>query len=286
MSCVAADIFRQAARLNRDDPRRRGNLIQLEPTDQVIVTGDIHGNRQALARILAFSNRRPGPWRLILQEIIHGPLEPCGADRSAELLLRAARVKVERPDQVLFLMGNHDLAQITGAEINKGGGGACDAFCQGLRLVFEDQADEVAPAVDEFLRSLPMAIRCPNRVFITHSLPSPHRMPAEPTDVLTRPYRDGDFDRGGDAYEWTWGRHQTPEQTDELARRLDVDFFILGHRRTPSGCELILPRVLTLACDHSHGCIMCFRADQPFDPNRLCDCLKYLAEILPDGSTA
>jgi hypothetical protein len=286
MGSPAAEIFRQAAQLNRQDPRRRGNLVELEPGMRVIVTGDIHGYRQALARILAFCGQQAGPWRLVLQEIIHGPSDPSGHDRSAELLLRAARAKQERPEQVLFLMGNHDLSQLTRTEISKDSRGACDSFTKGLRHVFEDQADEVAAAVEEFLRSLPMAVRTPNRVLITHSLPSPHRMERAPADVLLRDYRKGDFERGGPAYEWTWGRNQTPEQTDELARQLDVDFFILGHRRTPSGCELILPRALTLACDHAHGCLLCFDSDKPFDPNRLCDGLKYLAEILPDGTTA
>jgi hypothetical protein len=286
MSAPAADIFRQAARLNREDPRRRGNLVQLEPAMLVLATGDIHGNAQALARILSFARRRPRPWRLVLQEIIHGPLDDHGADRSVEPLLRAARAKIEFPQEVLFLMGNHDLAQLTGVEISKGASGACDAFRQGVKYVFEDQADEVAPAVTEFLASMPMAVRTPNRVLITHSLPSPHRQSAAGVDVLTRDYQDGDFHRGGPAYEWTWGRNQTPEQTEELAAKLDVDFFMLGHRRTPSGCELILPRALTLACDHAHGCVLCFDSDKPFDPNRLCDGLKYLAEILPDGHTA
>lgn len=286
MACAAADIFRQAARLNREDPRRQGNLIELSAPANVIVTGDIHGNLQGLARILAFFNRRSGPWHLVLQEIIHGPLDDNGADRSVELLLRAARAKIDKPTQVLFLMGNHDLAQVTGVEITKGDCRACDAFSRGLRYVFEDQADEVAPAVDEFLLSLPMAIRCPNRVLITHSLPSPNRMPADPVEVLLRDYRPEDIARGGPAYEWTWGRNQSPEQTDLLAERLGVDFFMLGHRRTPSGCELILPRVLTLACDHGHGCVLCFDAAKPFNPNQLCDNLKYLAEILPDGGTA
>jgi hypothetical protein len=268
---AAADIFRQAARLNLQDDRRHGNLVELEGGCDVIVTGDIHGNRRAFSRIVSYFERPSSlPRRLVLQELIHGPLDQTtGQDRSVELLLRAVRLKVDRPADVIFVMGNHDLAQITGSEIAKEGFPSCRAFDEGVRFAFEEQGGEVLVAVREFLISLPLAARCPNGVMITHSLPSPHRLKVPEsgtgTEILHRPYRPEDFLRGGAAYKWTWGRAQTDEQIDALAAELGVELFLLGHRHTRPGIEAVARRAIALASDHDHGCLLEFRSDQPLD---------------------
>lgn len=262
MASPAADIFRQAARLNAD---RDANLVGIDDADEVIVTGDLHGNRMALTKIIAHANldHQPGR-RLILQELVHGPLDPrSGKDRSVELLLRAARLKVNCPQQVLFLLGNHDLAQATGNEITKDGMGVCKAFNEGVRFCFGDDAEEVLSAVDEFLLSMPLAVRCPNRVFLCHSLPSPQRMELAGMDVFDRPWADEDLHRGGGVYEWTWGRNQTPEQIEDLARQLDVDFFVLGHKHIETGWEMVGPRAVVIVSDHAQGGVLQFHTDAP-----------------------
>jgi hypothetical protein len=268
---AAADIFRQAARLNLEDDRRHGNLLELEAGCDVIVTGDIHGNLRAFTSILSYFERPSSyPRRLVLQELIHGPLDQTtGQDRSIELLLRAVRLKVDRPADVIFVMGNHDLAQLTGSEVAKEGFHSCRAFIDGVHFAFEEQGHEVLLAVREFLASLPLAVRCPNRVLIAHSLPSPRRPKAQGsetvTEILHRPYRPEDFLRGGAVYQWTWGRAHTDEQIDALAAELGVELFLLGHRHTRAGIEAITRRAITLASDNDHGCLLEFRSDQPLD---------------------
>lgn len=262
-----ADVFRQAAVLNADDDRRRGNVVYLEPGDEVIATGDIHGNRSALHRIRAHADLAPeAPTRLILQEIIHGPVDPrTGHDRSIEVLIRAVRLKVAHPRQVVFLLGNHDVAELTGREVTRAGRPSCKLFAQGLQFAFGDAAAEVADALGEFLFSLPLAVMCPNGTFICHSLPSPQRLTEQCFEVLQRPYAPDDLKRGGAVYEWTWGRQHTEELIDELAGRLDAAFFILGHVHSPEGYARVGRRAITLACDHEHGCVMRFSADRPLN---------------------
>lgn len=268
MPNAAADIFRQAAQLNLQDGRRHGNIVELEDGCDVIVTGDIHGNRQAFTRIISYFERPSRrPRRLVLQELIHGPLDAStGQDRSVELLLRAVRLKVDRPADVLFVMGNHDLAQITGCEIAKEGFHSYRAFTDGVHFAFEEHGGEVLVAIREFLVSLPLAVKCPNGVLIAHSLPSPHCLKTSSSrmEILHRPYRPEDFLRGGPAYEWTWGRTQTQEQIDALATELGVALFLLGHRHTRSGIEAVAQAV-TLASDHDRGCLIEFRSDQALD---------------------
>ncbi|MGC9455567.1 MAG: metallophosphoesterase [Phycisphaerae bacterium] len=264
MSSAAADIFHQAAGQNCRDTRRSGNVVVVDEDLEMVVTGDLHGNRRNLDKIIRFADLGAHPnRRLLLQEIIHGPFDCEGPDRSAELLLRAARLSCSHPGQVVFVLGNHDIAQVTGSEITKSGRGVCEAFTAGVAYAFEDEADEVMQGIDAFLRSIPLAVRCPNGVFITHSLPHPARMQTAGTDILAREIRPEDLLRGGAVYEWTWGRGQTEEQIDALAEELGVEFFVLGHRHVESGWEMLTKRSLTIASDHSHGCVMRFASDSP-----------------------
>jgi hypothetical protein len=147
----------------------------------------------------------------------------------------------------------------------KDGRGYCESFEAGVRHGFGDEADEVLEAMNELFLSLPLAIRTPNRVWISHSLPHPRRMDKAGTDIFSRPCTPEDLQRGGPVYEWTWGRGQTDEQVAELAETLDVDYFLLGHRPTPMGFETILDRAATIGTDHEHGVVVHFPAGEPFD---------------------
>ena len=259
MSNPVAQIFREAARLNSGDQRRRGNVVQIDDDCEMIVSGDLHGNRQGLNRIIGHAALGPaGTRRLVLQEIVHGPIDPkTGHDRSIEVLLRAARLKLTHPRDVLFLMGNHDVAEVTQNEITRDGQPSLKTFSEGIAMAFEDGAEEVRSALKVFLLSQPLAVRA-GPVMISHSLPSRASTLDSCCEVLDRPYTTEDLRRGGPVYEWTWGRRHTPEIVDDLAKRLGVEFFIMGHYHSPLGHEWITPRAVTLASDHQHGCLMQF----------------------------
>ena len=264
MSHPVADNFRQAALANLDDPRRRGNVVTLAPDDQVLYSGDIHGHRENLAKIVAAAKLGKEPQvRLVIQEVIHGPADADGLDRSLSLLMRVARLKLAHPEQVLMLLANHDVAQITGSEITKAGLGVCETFVRGVRASYGDDAAQVLAGMEEFLLSMPLAIRCPNGVWMSHSLPSPSRQQGAGLDVLDRPYTRQDLLRGGGVYEWTWGRGHTREQIDALAAQLGVSVFLLAHKHCEVGFEVISDRCLTVLSDHAHGCIVRFPAGQP-----------------------
>ena len=285
MAHAVADIFRQAAELNESDPTRKGSTVHLGDQLEIIATGDMHGEAQALAKIIAYADLPGHPGRrLILQEIIHGPIEPqSGCDRSVELLLRTAKLKIAQGDKVIFLMGNHDLAQATGNEITKAGLGVCKAFCEGVEFCFGECAAEVLEAVKEFCLSLPLAVRCANGVLITHSLPSPERMDLAGVEILERAYKGEDLSRGGAVYEWVWGRDQTDQQTDALAEQLGVEFFVLGHRRIETAYEMLTSRAATVASDHRHGCVLHFSTDSSLTAETLPAYIKPIASLAKDS---
>jgi len=258
MTSPAAEIFVKGAKILREDPRRCGNTVNIEGECSMLVSGDLHGNRPALARIIQACGIRKSPTSfLLLQELIHGELEAStGLDRSVDLLLRAVRLLIDFPTQVLFVMGNHDLAQATGGEITKNTGNVCQAFAQGVLDSYGEHGPEVLDAIYEFLLAMPLAIRLPNRLQISHTLPCPWRMKLADPGILTRPSAPEDLKRGGPVYEWTWGRNQNDQQLEQLAEQLDVDLFVLGHRHVPDGIEAIGERAVILNSDNLRGCVL------------------------------
>ena len=280
MPSAVADMFRRAAEMIRRDPRRKGNVIQLPGPCDVVVSGDLHGNRAALDKIIRCAAlARTKQTHLVLQEVIHGPHEDNGRDRSIDVLIRAVRLAVEHPGQVLFLMGNHDLSQATGGEIMKNGASACRDFAAGVRFAFGPDAEEVLHAAYELLLSLPLAVRCPNKVWLSHSLPPPGCLVPEVMDVLGRPHVPEDLRRGGAVYEWTWGRGHSAEQVESLAGELDVDFFILGHLHTDEGLEVISPRCVAITSDSPAGCIIRLPCDRPLTAGALAQYVKLIATL-------
>jgi len=280
MAHPAADNLRRAAALNVSDDRRRGNVLHVD-AGELIVTGDLHGRREALNKIAAYADVGASPSRLlVLQEIVHGPLDArTGRDRSIEVLLRAVRLKLDHPHEVLFVLGNHDVAEVTGSEITRDGQPSCRTFREGVRFAFGADAEEVIDALGTFLLSLPLTIRCANGVWVSHSLPGPDADLDACMDVLGRPYRQQDFRRGGGVYEWTWGRRHTPETVDALARRLEAAFFVIGHLHVPEGLAWVSPRAVSLASDHENGCLMRLDAANPFAPTRVETAVHRLAAL-------
>ena len=281
MANVVADIFRQAAQFNTADSCRKGSTVHLTDDLDVTVTGDIHGNRSALSRVIAYAavDRRPDR-RLILQEIIHGSPDPrSGHDRSVEMMLRAARLKIEQRDKVILLLSNHDLAQVTGNEITKAGRRVCQAFVEGVEYCFGTNTPDILEAIKEFCLSMPLAVRCSNGVLITHSLPSPQRMETAGVDILDRDYKQDDLRRGGAVYEWTWGRQQTDQQTDALAQQLGVELFLLGHHKVDNGYKIVTSRAVSIASDDDHGCVVRFNTAQSITVETIAACIKPIVAL-------
>lgn len=257
----AFELLDAVGKLNRQNPYRQGNVIVLPDYGQVVMTGDLHGHEVSFHRLKHFADLDRCPQRhVIVHELIHtnnddpyaGPCEDC----SCRLLLEALEWKREFPDQVHFLMGNHDLAQITGREITKSGSASIVAFDNWVRERFGSDAEGLLGALREYLSTLPLGARCPNGVWLSHSLPGPHAMDTFDASILDRDWRSDDLLPHGSVYELLWGRAHTAEQLEELADLFDADLFVVGHQAQPEGFDCQFNRMIILASDHSQGCFM------------------------------
>ena len=87
------------------------------------MTGDIHDHRNNFKKLVNAADLGGNPRRhLVLHELIHGDhYDASGAEDSWRTLYDAALLKCDFPNQVHFLLANHDLAQIHGEGIMKSG---------------------------------------------------------------------------------------------------------------------------------------------------------------------
>lgn len=269
------------AELNRSCRYRVGNLIELPPNGRVLVAGDLHGHLRNFERIMKLADlpNRPDT-HVVLQEIIHGgPEDDFGGCLSYRLLLEAIGWKTLFPDQVHLLLGNHDTAVVSNSSVLKAGKEMNRSMKDAMRRDYGDDYNEVLNALLDYLMSQPLGIRCANRIWISHSLPSDAAMKNFDLSIFNRPYTLDDIERPNAVYQLTWGRRQSPETLAALARMLDVDVFVLGHQPQEQGWGQVGDNTLILASEHSFGCVLFFNLAQSYTLETLSRNIIPLAEI-------
>ncbi len=264
---AVAGVFREGAAANRSARCRRGSIDVIEARGELIATGDLHDNPlhfaivDHMARLDAEETRARPHRHLTLHEVIHSDRLVGGVDLSHRALLRVAALKAAEPELVHTLLANHELAQIVGSGIAKNGVRVVDAFDAGVEYVFGDGAPDVLLAIDEFIRSMPLAVvsgrGTDKGVLCAHSLPAPEMMDRFDLGVLERDLTDEDYEaRRGSAHLMVWGRRHTPEQLEALAEHWGVRLFILGHQHVDEGWRTESPSAVILTSDHEKGVAM------------------------------
>ncbi len=251
---VACESLSQAAKLNHEDPVRHGATLRFGAAGQVVMTGDMHGNLKNFEKLQRFCNLEKSPGRcVILHELIHQELTTPGQlDLSIDLLVRAAHWKCEFPDNVFFLQSNHELAQLRGQEITKGGRCVLHDFEQGVLARYANRAADVLDAARAYMGSLPLAARTASGVFMSHSLPDPMVLENFDIGVFDRVPDQADMSPGGPGYSLVWGRFHSPREVERFAQRLGVECFLVGHTPQETGYNII-GRLMIVASDHNHG---------------------------------
>lgn len=257
-------LLTEAAELNRDDPLREGSLLAFPNYGQLVMTGDFHGHKRNFNKLQRFCALDHSPIRhVLLHELIHAVPEQASEDSQADqvdsshgVLLQAARWKCDYPDQVHFLLSNHDVAQFSGQDVMKSGVSMVDAFTDEIYNVYGDNAPDVLEAINEFIASQALAARTDNRLFMAHSLPGQDDFERFDPDVVHRPFTFDDLVPTGSAYMLVWGRCQNPTQIAALAKVYDVDMFIVGHQPQDQGCGKMCEQLLVVSSEHEHGCFL------------------------------
>jgi Calcineurin-like phosphoesterase len=272
-------LLRQATQAFRDTPGRCGRVIRLADAAEVLACGDLHGNLENFRRLLKIADLARHPTRhLVLQEVIHGDFAyPEGGDKSHQLLDLVAALKVQHPRQVHFLLGNHELAQMTNRLVAKGDADFNHLFRQGMQTAYGSRAEEVYTHYVQLLADAPLAIRTPNRVFLSHSLPSATNLATFDLALLERDsLSEGDLRPGGSAYSLVWGRDTSLANVAAFLHRVDADLLITGHIPCDAGFDLPNERQLILD-SHGYPAAYClFPTDRPISHAELATYVKVL----------
>jgi len=281
MPQTIVDLLNKGIEAVNADKFRRDNLIHLPVEGTLIITGDIHGHRRNFERIVAFADLANNPDRhIVLQEIIHGgPEDSQGGCLSYQLLFDAVRYKLTFPDRVHLIMGNHDTAFINNSEVMKDGKEMNRAMHLALEREFQQAGDNVELAIRQFLFSQPLALRCDNRIWVSHSLPSDRYVDKFDPKILDRKLKINDVVRPGSAYLLTWGRKHSQALLDKMAKLFDVDIFILGHQPQEQGWSQAGDNLIIIASNHNHGCLLSTDLAKSYTIEQLIDSTVPLASI-------
>jgi hypothetical protein len=264
--------IRQAVRAFRETPGRQGRLIRLDDAEEVLATGDLHGHLENFRLLLQRADLGRHPRRhFVLQELVHGPFRyPTGGDKSHQLVDLAAALKCQYPRQVHLLLGNHELAEWTGQRIGKGDDVLNDLFREGIESAYGPRAADIFAAYLELFAVIPLAVRTANRVFLSHSLPAPHRLAGFDPAALERDHHDeAELRSGGSLHALVWGRDASAANAAAFLYKVDADLLITGHIPCDRGFDVPNERQLILDCIGTPACYCLFPADRPLTHGEL-----------------
>src|SRR5262249_20716407 len=189
--------------------------------------------------------------------------------------------KCRFPEQVHFLQSNHEMAQLTGQRISKGGRDVVEEFNESVIDAYGGM-DGMAmlEAIRTMIASYPLAARTMNRVWLSHSLPNDRDMTYFDPGVVNRTdFGPLDRNEGGSVYSLVWGRQHTPKLLAELAEAWDVDLFITGHQPQEQGYEVVHNRLIILASEHNHGTFLPFDLSRPQTIESLTGNIRKFVEV-------
>ncbi len=285
MERTADDVvesFDSAKEENALDRYRTGQVVHLPPDHEVWMTGDIHDHRTNFKKLLAAADLDNNPNRhLVLHELIHGEHYGAdGAEDSWRMLMQAAELKIDHPDQVHFLFANHDLAQIHGEGIMKAGFSVCEAFNKGVKRDFPGHDLAVQVAITEFLLSLPLAIKCPNGLWFSHSIPQDDQVEKFDYTVFERnPLTSADYKkRVSPVYQLIWGRKYTEAGVKAFAEKVGAKMLITGHQPQETGYTTVGDQMLIVDSSHNQGVFVPLNTSEQYTMDQILDKVqKYVA---------
>ncbi len=249
------DLMDRAAVLTRRDSLRRGNIVHLPATGDAVVLGDLHGDRENFDRVLEWAGLHKHRDRyLVLQEVIHRPARgPADTDESFRLLEGIARLKIRYKSQVQMVLSNHDLGEITGANMTKQGASVSEPFREAVCEAYGRDWEKVHLAYRRFLADLPLAVRTQNGVFISHSTPTAEALESFDYGVFDHPLSVEDCWPGMSVYELVWGRRHDQQAADRFAEAVGARLLVTGHQTSTRGVKTPTTRHIVLTSDGPLG---------------------------------
>jgi hypothetical protein len=276
MSAISDDVAELIARMERATEAnfctmgRAGSTVVLDRSlaDEVMITGDLHGHRENFERILRTADLAHHPGRhLVLQEVCHGgPVYPQDGGCMSHLLLEEiARLVIEYPDRIHFLLGNHELAELSDYPIQKNRRMLNLVFRIGMQHRYGSHATKVRESYCPFLRSCPLAIRLPGGVFLSHSIPERTDQRGFDAALFKRSLKKAEYQRHeGPLFDMVWGRDYRPENARAFAQAVDAKVLINGHEPCETGYFVPNEYQIIIDCCGDNACYVIVPTDREY----------------------
>ena len=268
---------RRAAVLVRAQKGRTGVSVCLEDAEDVVVGGDMHGNVENFSAVYKMADLAKHPQRhLVLQELVHGPFEYVGGgDKSHQLVELYSALVNQFPGRVHYLMGNHEMAELTGHDIVKMDESCLSRFAAGVVSRYGERASKMQTAYMELFSALPVAIRCPNRLLLTHSLPRPRALDGFDPATLCEPKPPRSlYEPKGAYYDLVWGRETSPAHVERYLTLMDSDKLVSGHIICEQGFFFTGPRHLIIDGSRAPSAVAVLPAQSEIDDATFRDCVR------------
>ncbi|MCG8584807.1 MAG: hypothetical protein MI757_08870 [Pirellulales bacterium] len=233
--------YAQATRANLEFAGRKGLVasVSVREADEVMITADLHGHRRNFERLTKIAALESFPRRhMVMQEVCHGgPRYPKGGGCMSHLMIEdVAALKARFTDRFHFILSNHELGEMTDYPITKGGQMLNVMFYMGLQELYgEEYTQRVRKAMVEFLWSCPVAVRLPDDVFVSHSLPERVDVRGFDPKVLDAPMGDGEMTHREAIFSIVWGRDFRAENAAAFAKAVDARILVHGHEPCREG---------------------------------------------------
>jgi len=173
---------------------------------------------------------------------------------------RVAELSCRYSGRVHFLLGNHELAELTDYPIMKGRRLLNLAFRTGLYECYGDGADEVRRAMTTYLSSLPLAVRL-GELFISHSVPA--NVDQSPFDhsIFEREPQPEDYFDPGPIFRLVWGRDYRPVNVRKFCDQIGAALLVNGHEPCPRGYRTPNAQQVILDCSDRPASYVILPAD-------------------------
>lgn len=252
------NTLRMATDACRRTQGRQGRVLQLNLAEEVIVVGDLHGHVTNFKKAMEYADLNTNPHRhLVIQELIHGPFTyATGGEQSHRLIDLFAALKCLHPHRVHYLLGNHELSQWTRQAISKNYVDLNDHFYLGVESAYGLHAPSVYTAYESLFAALPVLIRLPNGVILSHSLPGAKRLPNWSLEHLFNEQHDeADVALGGSIHAVVWGRDTAEETVRTYLDKTAGQLLISGHIPCDDGYTLPNSLQIILDSKDEQGCL-------------------------------
>ncbi len=264
-----------AIRGNVEDKYRIGDLIELPKHGDIVIMGDLHGNRSNFRKVVAATGLDTHPHRhLIIQEPTH--TYEVSRDLSFLLIDEIVQLKRRFPHQVHTILGNHELSEYTGRELLKGGICYNILFREGMKQEYGEYFQEIRDLMYNFMKTMPLACITPSRIFISHSTPEMKYIPLYTMDFF-RQGTTGDTKKDKFLIEkLVWSRDLSAVSADAFAKQIDCDIFIVGHTACKRGYQIPNHRHIILDSKGTFAVSLHFKLDRSYTHEDLKQKIQYI----------